>query len=38
MPGIQEVCKVFEGAIDADYEKQEVLWVAAISLEAHKAN
>jgi len=31
------VYKVFEGENDADYQKQEIVWVAAPSLETHKA-
>jgi len=37
MSGTAVVYKVFEGENDADYQKQEIVWVAAPSSETHKA-
>ena len=37
MPGRLVVYKVFEGEIDAEYENQEIVWAAAPSHVADKA-
>ena len=37
MAGNLVVYKIFEGVTDAEYENQELVWDAVLSLEAHKA-